>query len=75
MRMACHPRGHRDQAAPEQLVLDVELLVSGLDPVLVGDDPHLDETDRVVVHWLAVYLPGVVLLRVQDPGSRAHPLG
>ena len=49
--------------------------VPGLDPVLVRDDPHLDESDRVVVWRLTVHLPSVVLLRVEDPGPRTHSLG
>jgi hypothetical protein len=69
------PGGHRDEPADEQRVVDLELLVAGGDPALVGQDPHLDEVHGVAVGIAALQAPGVVLLAVQDPGAGAHPLG
>ncbi len=70
-----HSRRHRHQPAPEQLVLDLQLLVAGGDAALVGQDPHLHEVDGLVVVRPARQRPGVVLLRVEDAGAGAHPLG
>src|SRR3954452_13228059 len=70
-----HAGGDRHEAAGEQGVVDLELLVAGGDPALVGQDPHLDEVHRVAVGVAALQAPGVVLLAVQDPGAGAHPLG
>src|SRR3954447_23626105 len=69
-----HAGGHRDEPAGEQRVVDLELLVAGGDPALVGQNPHLDEVHRVAVLVAALQAPGVVLLAVQDPGAGAHPL-
>src|SRR3954471_14238803 len=69
-----HAGGHRDEPAGEQRVVNLELLVAGGDPALVGQDPHLDEVHRVAVLVTALQAPGVVLLAVQDPGAGAHPL-
>src|SRR3954467_750674 len=70
-----HAGGDGDQSAGEQGVVDLELLVAGGDAAPVGNDPHLDEVDRVAVGVAALQAPGVVLLAVQDPGAGAHPLG
>src|SRR3954463_6097053 len=35
-----HAGGHRDQCAGEERVVDLELLVAGGDPALVGQNPH-----------------------------------
>src|SRR3954469_177103 len=69
-----HAGGDRHEAAGEQGVVDLELLVAGGDPALVGQDPHLDEVHRVAVGVAALQPPGVVLLAVLDPGAGAHPL-
>src|SRR4051812_43334256 len=70
-----HAGGHRDEAAGEQGVVDLVLLVAGSDAALVRHDPHLDEVHLLAVLVAAVQPPGVVLLAVQDPGAGAHPLG
>src|SRR3954470_21941575 len=70
-----HAGGDRHEAAGEQGVVNLELLVAGDDAALVGHDPHLDEVHRVGVGVAALQPPGVVLLAVLDPGAVAHPLG
>ena len=57
------------------VVVELELLVAGLDPRLVRDDPHLYEVHGLLVTGPAVDAPGVVLLGVADPGPGAHALG
>src|SRR3954447_324854 len=69
-----HAGGDRHEAAGEQGVVDLELLVAGDDAALVGHDPHLDEVHRVAVGVAALQAPGVVLLAVLDTGAGAHPL-
>ena len=74
-----HAGGDGHQAAGEQFVVDLELLVAGIDAALVRHDPHLHEVHRVAMRDVilprASQPPGVVLLAVQDAGARAHPLG
>src|SRR3954470_15010840 len=70
-----HAGGDRHEAAGEQGVVDLELLVAGDDAALVGHGPHLDEVHRIAVLVAALQPPGVVLLAVLDPGAGAHPLG
>src|SRR5688500_2163047 len=70
-----HPGGHGYEPAPQQLVFDLQLLVARGDAALVGHDPHLHEVDGLVVAVAAGEPPGVVLLRVEDAGAGAHPLG
>src|SRR3954470_6021514 len=69
-----HAGGHRDEPAGEQRIVDLELLVAGGDPALVGQNPHLDEVHGVTVGVTALQAPGVILLAVQDAGAGAHPL-
>src|SRR3954453_10086904 len=69
-----HAGGDRHEAAGEQGVVNLQLLVARGDPVLVGHDPHLDEVHWVAVGVAALQPPGVVLLAVQDAGAGAHPL-
>src|SRR5215469_10055350 len=44
-----HAGRDRDQAAAQQFVVDLKLLVAGGYAVLVGHDPHLHEMHRVIV--------------------------
>src|SRR3954453_23275935 len=44
-----HARGDRNQAAGEQCIVDLELLVAGHDAARVGHDPPLDEVHRIAV--------------------------
>ena len=80
VRVVRHARCDGHQSPGEQLVVDLELLVTGCDAGFVGHDPHLDEVDRIgvlvgVLTGDAVQSPRVVLLRVQDSGAGAHALG
>ena len=68
-----HAGGHWNQAAGEEFVVDLELLVARSDAGLVGNHPHLHEVNRVAM-GLAGNPPGVVLLRVQDASAGTHPL-
>ena len=60
------PGGDEAQLSPPLGDGERLLLVGGLDARLLGDDPDLEEVDRLVMRG--------VLLAVQDAGARAHAL-
>jgi hypothetical protein len=67
-----HPGRHYRQPTPDIGRVQLQLLVSGLNLILVRDDPHLDQVQRLA--WVRVRGRMVVLLRVPDPGPGGHAL-
>ena len=71
--MRVQPRGDGHQPSSQERAVDLLLLVAGPDPVLVRNDPHLDEMHGLLVPF-TMHAPRVVLLRMEDPSAGAHPL-
>ena len=72
--MCRHPRGDGHQAAAQQCIVDLELLIARIASGLVGHHPHLHEMHGLGVFFGAGDSPGVVAFRVQDAATGRQPL-